>query len=329
MKRCPECRKDYFDDSLLYCLDDGTPLVQGTVVDEPATAILSGNSVASESPTQTLKADDTATQKTKDTSRFPKFFSRERLPWIAAAGFALIAFGLSFAYLNRGSGAAEVVRLSFEPPAELSFNDVQPDTAVISPDGRRVAFSANGADGKNMLYVRELNAFEAKLLPGSDNPLEPFWSPDSKSVAYGSNGKLMRSDLSGGNAQVLCDAARMVGGSWSHGGTIIFVPDYRTTVVQVSAQGGEPKPVAMNTDKGDAERHRYPYFLPDGRHFLFQRETKGIWAGSIDSPEVVQILSDNSAVVYSRQGWLILSATKRWLHRLSTQINSLSAANRQ
>lgn len=42
MKRCPECRKDYLDDSLLYCLDDGVQLVQGSVTDEPATAILSG-----------------------------------------------------------------------------------------------------------------------------------------------------------------------------------------------------------------------------------------------------------------------------------------------
>ncbi len=228
-----------------------------------------------------------------------------RFPWIAAGVFALIAFGLSFAYLYRGTGTADVVRLSFEPPAELSFNDVQPDTAVISPDGRRVAFSANGADGKNMLYVRELNTVEAKLLPGSDNPLEPFWSPDSKSVAYGSNGKLKRSDLNGGNAQVLCDAARMVGGSWSKDGTIVFVPDYRTTVVQVSATGGEPKPVAMNIEQGNEERHRYPYFLADGRHFVFNRETKGIWAGSLDSPEIVQIVPDNSPAVYSRQGWLI------------------------
>ena len=305
MKRCPECRKDYLDDSLLYCLDDGTMLVQGSVTDEPATAILPGGAISGERPTRMI---DAAHETARPDNRWKTDSNAvwlSRIPWIAVGVFALIAFGLSFAYLNRGSGAAEVVRLSFEPPLELSFNDVQPDTAVISPDGRRVAFSANSADGKNMLYVRELNAMEAKLLPGSDNPLEPFWSPDSKSVAYGSNGKLMRSDLSGGNAQVLCDAARMVGGSWSHDGTIIFVPDYRTTVVQVSAQGGEPKPVAMNTDQGDAERHRYPYFLADDRHFVFYRETKGVWAGSLDSPEIKQILPDNSPVVYARQGWLI------------------------
>jgi Serine/threonine protein kinase len=231
---------------------------------------------------------------------------RSLMPWIVAGVFALTAmaaFGLT--YFNRSSANQKAIRLSFNPPPELSFNDVEPDTVVISPDGLKVVFTATSVDGKNMLYVRNLDSPDAKVLPGSENALEPFWSPDSKSVAYGSNGKLKRSDLTGGNGQILCDAARMVGGSWGKDGTLIFVPDYRTTIMQVSALGGEPKPVAMNVEQGDAERHRYPYFLRDGRHFLFYRELKGIWAGSLDSPEVTQILPDNSPVVYSRQGWLI------------------------
>lgn len=184
------------------------------------------------------------------------------------------------------------------------------DWAVISPDGQKIAFTATDASGKSKLYVRNLDSAEAKPLSGADNPIEPFWSPDSRSLAYGSNGKLKRSDIaSGANAQVLCDAARIVGGSWGKDGVIIFTPDYRTTLVQVSAQGGEPKPVAMNNQDSDkyVERHRYPYFLPDGRHFLFVRETRGVWAGSLDSPEIKQILNlpTNSPVVYAPPGYLI------------------------
>ena len=233
---------------------------------------------------------------------------RNRLAWIVAGllGLALLALGVI--YFNRPSTETRAARLYFVPPPELSFNDTQAEWAVISPDGQKIAFSAV-ADGKNRLYVRNLDSTEAKLLPGSDNPVEPFWSPDSRSIAYGSDGKLKRSDLaSGANAQVLCDAARVVGGTWSKEGVIVFVPDYRTTLVQVSAQGGEPKPVAMNSEQTDAERHRYPYFLPDGRHFLFSREQKGIWAGSLDSPEIKQIVSDvpgYSPPVYAPQGWLI------------------------
>lgn len=285
------------DDSLLYCLDDGTPLVQGSVADEPATAILPGESIRSEAGTQVFDA-----QKTDGSigSRLTKY-----LPWLAAGVFAMVSLVLLALFLKTGSNSAETRRLSFAAPPDLSFNDVQPDWAVISPDGLKVAFNAISEDGKNRLYVRELNSAEAKLLPASDNPIEPFWSPDSKSIAYGSNGKLKRSELSGGNPQVLCDAARVVAGTWSKNGVIVFVPDYRRTVMQVSAQGGEPRAaLAVEFDTAE-ERHRYPYFLPDGRTFLFYRELKGIWAGTLDSPDFRQILPDNSPVVYSPEGWLI------------------------
>ncbi len=303
MKRCPECRKDYLDDSLLYCLDDGAALVQGSVTDEPATAILSGP-VSHENATRTL--DDRAVS-SRDSSAFRStaLFSRQGLPWLLVGVFALIGVaGVTSSFWSRKPSEAGAARLAFLPPANVSFNDVQPDYATISPDGRKIAFSAT-VDGKNMLYVRELDGTEAKLLPGSDNPLEPFWSPDSKSIAYGSQGKLKRSDLTGGNAQVLCDAARTVGGSWNRDGTIIFVPDYRTSLVQVSAKGGEPTPVVMNAVEGASPQHRYPHFLPDGRHFLFSYALKGICVGSLDSPEIVQVVPDQSGAFYTPDGWLI------------------------
>jgi serine/threonine protein kinase len=227
-----------------------------------------------------------------------------RLPWIVVALLPLAVVALGVVYFSNRSPNNDAARLYFVAPPELSFNDVQSDWVVISPDGEKIAFTATSADNKNMLYVRNLNSTEAKVLPGSENPLDPFWSPDSRSIAYGSNGKLKRSDLSGGSAQVLCDAARIVGGSWNKDGVIIFVPDYRTTVVQVSAQGGEPKPVATKTEDFPSS-HRDPYFLPDGRHFLFHQPETGIWAGSLDSPEVKQIVPDRSPCIYAPQGYLL------------------------
>ncbi|MGD9590147.1 MAG: hypothetical protein AB7Q37_12590 [Pyrinomonadaceae bacterium] len=304
MKRCPECRKDYLDDSLLYCLDDGAALVQGSVTDEPATAILSGDRISDEGLTNQLKADRTGSKSI--TFSLPAFLSRQKLPWIVAGALSLVAAVFAYGYFNGSSNiTSKAVRVAFEPPPELAFNDTQPDAAVISPDGQKVAFTANSADGKSMLYVRNLDSTEAKILPGSENALEPFWSPDSRSVAYGSNGKLKRSDLTGANAQVLCDSARLIGGSWSKDGIIVFAPDYRTTLVQVPAQGGEPKPVEMKFDGDDVERHRFPYFLPDGRNFIFFREQKGIWAGSLDSPEIKQVSDVRSVAAYTAQGWMI------------------------
>lgn len=228
-----------------------------------------------------------------------------RIPWIAAGILFLTTIAvLGYAYFSRASTSEKAVRLTFNPPPELAFNDTQWDAAVISPDGEKIAFTATSADGKQMLYVRNLDSSEVKLLPGSENALEPFWSPDSRFVAFGSQGKLKRSDLTGANAQVLCDSPRLIGGTWNKDGIIVFAPDYRTTLMQVPAQGGEPKPVNMNIE-GDVERHRNPYFLPDGRHFLFPRGERGIWAGSLDSPEIKQISDVRGAVVYAPPGWLI------------------------
>ncbi len=314
MKRCPECRKDYIDDSLLYCLDDGAALVQGSVTDEPQTAILSGDRISDESLTRALPDVRTG----RFSATLASTFSRQRRPWWLVALFAVIAVaGFGFAFSRGRSANTATVRLAFAPPAGLSFNDNKSDLAVISPDGQRIAFSATGADGKNMLYVRDLDSGEARLLPGSDNPLEPFWSPDSRSVAYGSNGKLKRSDLSGGNAQILCDVARLVGGSWGRDGVIIFSPDYRNPLAQVPAKGGEAQTINIQSENINNERHGNPIFMPDGRHFLFNRtignpndganvQRMGLWAGSLDSPEIKQVMPEGSSFAYAAEGWLVL-----------------------
>ena len=229
---------------------------------------------------------------------------RARLPWIAVAALTLALIALSALYLSNRSGPeTRAARLTFTPPPELAFNDTQPDAAVISIDGQKIAFTATSADGKKLLYVRDLDSAEVKLLPGSENALEPFWSPDSRSIAYGSNGKLKRSDLTGASAQVLCDSPRLIGGTWNKDGIIVFAPGYRMTLMQVAAHGGEPKPVNMQTEGDDLE-HRFPYFLPDGRHFLLHR-TGGIWAGSLDSPEIKKIGDVRGMALYAPPGWLI------------------------
>ncbi len=268
---------------------------------------LSGT-VTSSGQTMTMSGAASETDINRATG-ISRFLNSARL-WTATAALLLLSsLAVGVMYFNRSSADTRAVRLSFDPPANLSFNDVLPDAAVIAPDGQKVAFTAISLDGKRMLYVRELDSAEAKMLPGSDNALEPFWSPDSRSIAYGSNGKLKRSDLLGGNAQVLCDAARLTGGSWNSSGVILFEPDYRLRLVQVSAQGGEPRSVQMKVDDSADERHNNPIFLPDGRKFLFRRESGanqlGIWAGSLDSPEIAQVVPDHSPFSVAREGWLI------------------------
>src|SRR5438105_12560435 len=112
-----------------------------------------------------------------------RWLGNVRVAWIVAAVLVVSLLAtLGLLYFNRSETSTRSALLSFNPPSELSFNDTQPNAAVISPDGHKIAFTATSADGKTMLYVRNLDSAEAKVLPGSDNALEPFWSPDSRSV---------------------------------------------------------------------------------------------------------------------------------------------------
>jgi len=264
--------------------------VSGSPSSSGQTTTVSGPTLETDSDTQTW---------------FSRFLNSAKL-WMAIAGlFLLVSVTWAVAYFNHSSSDSRAILVALTTPHDLALNDTGPDSAVISPDGLKVAFSATGVGGKNMLYVRNLDSVEVKLVPGSENPLEPFWSPDSRSIAFGSNGKLKRSDLNGANAQVLCASARMVGGTWNKDGIIIFAPDYRTALLQISAQGGEPKPIYNKNGVSEVEQDRFPYFLPDGHHFLFYRNPGGIWVGSLNSPESKQLVADTGVAIYGSPGWLI------------------------
>ncbi len=267
---------------------------------------LSGAAMSS-GPTLTMAAAAIPTENHVASSGL-RLFTDARLAWIVAAVFALGLLTTVFAYFNRPTSSGNrAIWLSFAPPPNLAFNDRKYDFVIISPDGQKMAFTGYSPDGKSMLYVSELNSPEANLLPGTDGALEPFWSPDSRSIAFGSQGKLKRAEVSGGNSQILCDATRLTGGAWSKTGVIVFGPDYGSPLFQVVATGGEPKQVTFKEADGSDGGHRHPNFLPDGKHFLFYRggpRTTGTWVGSLDSQELKQVLPEDSNAVYSA-GYLL------------------------
>jgi Tol biopolymer transport system component len=237
----------------------------------------------------------------------PRPAFRERIAW-SVAGIAVLAL-LALAYGRQTEDTvtnARPVRLPFVPPASVAAADL--GYTVVSPDGQKLLFAGRSAsDGRRMLWVRPLDSLEAAPLPDTDDAIEPFWSPDSRSVGFGAQGKLKRVDLAGGRAQTLTDAARLVGGAWSPSGVIVFSPDFRLPLFRVAASGGERVP-ATPPNVGGA---RYPAFLPDGRHFLYYADggdgAPSTFVGSVDSMDVRRLLPGSAPTTYARPGWLLYS----------------------
>ena len=211
---------------------------------------------------------------------------RRALPWAVACVAALAAIVLTFLYVSR-TPAAPTQLMRFEIPAPQETGDL---VFALSPDGRELAFTAPDAGGVLRLWVRPLDSLDAHELPGSavsgSNP-PFFWSPDSRYLVFDGGGKLEKIDISGGPAQVLCDVPGIVvGGSWSKDGAIIFGQS-PGVIMRVPASGGTATPVtALNPSRGETQ-HALPWFLPDGKHFVYHRTSSdpaddGDYIGSID-----------------------------------------------
>jgi Tol biopolymer transport system component len=194
-------------------------------------------------------------------------------------------------------------------PEEGTFPVLTGDFAgppVLSPDGNVLAFVAAREQGAVFLWVRPLNALHARALPGTEGATFPFWSADSRSLGFFTGGKLKTASVEGGPPSEVCDAPQGRGGTWNAAGTIVFSPDFQNALVQVPASGGTPKPVTvLETSKHDS--HRWPHFLPDGKHFLYLAISHGnarspndtIYFASLDGKENREVMRGFTNVVYA------------------------------
>ena len=237
---------------------------------------------------------------------------KKRVAWAAAAVAVAIAViaALALYWPRTPSLETHTVRFTVGPPEKGSFNPA-PMFLTISPDGSKLAFVAADASGKPQLWVRALDSPAAQALSGTDNPTQPFWSADSRFVAFFAEGKLKTIAASGGSALTLADAQEAVGsGSWSGEGVILFTSG--TTIYRVSAVGGAATPVTMLDAARQEIVHVWPYFLPDGKHFLYfafsgKTENSGIFVGSLDSKEGKLLLRATSNPVYVPPGYLLFN----------------------
>ena len=208
--------------------------------------------------------------------------------WKAAALLFLLTTFAALGYAILPRSELRVVKAQIPAPRDMDFHlsAVAPGPAVLSPDGRQVAFVATANAGDQpMLWVRSLDAVSGRALPGTENAQYPFWSPDGRYLAFDNGTHLKKIAVAGGPPVTLCESSSGKGGSWSPTGQIVFSPDYQGELLVVSSAGGETRPV---TEAGEGSNsHRHPRFLPDGNRFLYVRRDgadgqPALWVGSVD-----------------------------------------------
>jgi len=246
--------------------------------------------------------------------------SRERLGWMVA-GIVLLsliaALTLGVFRLPQAPAGERVVRFSVPPSQGLTWRNS--DFPVVSPDGERIVFGGQTADGKNPLWVHRLNSYDAQPLPGTEGGYGPFWSPDSRSIAFFAGRQLKKIDLAGGPPETLCELPRTgAGGTWGRKGVIVFALSSQSPLYQVGAAGGQFKAVTALDQSRKETSHRYPCFLPDGRHFLYLaqgvnrglgdvREDNAIYGGSLEGKQATRVLAASSNVAYAPSGHLLFA----------------------
>ncbi|HSA91934.1 MAG TPA: protein kinase [Terriglobales bacterium] len=239
-----------------------------------------------------------------------------RLGWAIAAVASLAAVGFASAYFLLASRPAQIIHSQLPAPEKAIF-DFTGDLGgppVLSPDGKRIVFAAHTAESPKALWVRQLDSDTAQHLDGTDGAYFPFWSADSRFVGFFADGKLKKIPAGGGPVTTLADAPNARGGAWGKDDVIVYTPDFREVLYKISAAGGLPVKVT-EIDSVKHTTHRWPFFLPDGKHFIYlatnhsgsSREANGIYFGSLDGKGSKQLVATEGAGQYA-SGYLLFQS---------------------
>jgi serine/threonine protein kinase len=231
---------------------------------------------------------------------------------VASVLIAVLSLGGMFFYARNTAPNAEEIEFTFAAPAGTTFSLPGYGAPVISPDGSHIVFPAS-RDGQTLLYVRSLNSLDSLPLAGTEDAHHPFWSPDNHRIGFFAGGKLKSVGVSGEAPRILCNVSipsdnQGKGGTWNRYGDIVFATTRSEPLYRVSELGGTPQKVTTLDASRNEESHRWPYFLPDGRHFIYLARggSGAVYAGSIDSDERTLLFENqDSNVIYAPPGYLL------------------------
>jgi Tol biopolymer transport system component len=208
-----------------------------------------------------------------------------RVAWGIAALFAAAAATLAVIHFRERASVPEVLRFEVQAPPQNALGIY----LALSPNGRRLAFTARDDKGVVRLWLRDIDALEARVLPGTEDAWSPFWSPDSRHLAFAVERTLKRIDVAGGLPQTICVSPRLVGiGDWNVNGDIVFGTRGVGGLSRVPANGGAVTEItAIDLARGETF-HSFPSFLPDGKRFVYVRNSsntdlQGIYLGEFDA----------------------------------------------
>jgi len=244
---------------------------------------------------------------------FKNVFYNPKIFWTAAGVlFVAVILLLVISAFNKTKVEVQEIKATILTPHGINFDNSFGSNLTISPDGQYISFIGADSSGVDKLWVRPINSLTARPLTVATNEAYPFWSPDSKTIAYFNRGKLMKISLDAGTSLPICDAPSGRGGSWSTNGTIVFSPTPSGSLYEVPSSGGKPKEIISSDTVIKSQSLRWAYFLPDGNHFIYSTEnsytgstpTDAVFLASLESPKPKKLMVTSSNCQYAN-GYLL------------------------
>ena len=238
---------------------------------------------------------------------------RERIAWLIAAIAILAAIVLAIFFPRAAPKPQQSIQVSADLGAAASLSEFSGPNAILSPDGAKLVFAAEGSDKQRRLYIRPLDQLQATVLVGAEGASQPFFSPDSQWIAFFAEGRLKKISVHGGAPEIICDSRAAQSGSWGDDGNIILANRNDSALSKVSSSGGTPAPFTiLDKSKSETSQH-WPQVLPGSKEVLYTSqatntnfyEDADIIAYSVASGQPKTILHGGFHAIYLPDGYLV------------------------